>query len=189
MNLEPRTYVVKWFVPSARNFDRDTTQVIKGLLAIGIVLHHLALHTHTGYPLEFFVYLGRPIVTMFFFISGYGLLSSVMRQGIRYFDTFLSKRFGSLLKPYLVCIVIYQIFSYCIGEFPLSLHQIGQDLRVGNTHSFFPSWFVPVILYLYFSFFVSFHFLSRKTGSGIAVCILLSLVYVAFTKELMNWEM
>lgn len=66
-------------------FCRETTERLKGWLSIGVLAHHL--YQRTGLvPSDslfgfFFSSLGGYCVSMFFFISGYGLMASFSRIG------------------------------------------------------------------------------------------------------------
>ncbi|MBJ2174899.1 hypothetical protein JBL43_11670 [Aureibaculum sp. A20] len=62
------------------NFTKDTATMLKGLLAVGIVLHHLSEKTNVIFIIDYFKYLGSAIVSIFFFISGYGLLNSLLTK-------------------------------------------------------------------------------------------------------------
>jgi peptidoglycan/LPS O-acetylase OafA/YrhL len=130
--------------------------------------------------------IGEPIVATFFFISGYGLMSSLMKKGIKYFDTFFSKRIVSLLKPYLAAILCYQLLRLADGQ-QFSLYQIGSDLLRGNVSTLLPCWFVITILYLYLCFYFSFRHLSQSISTGLIVSLFFSVIYIAAVR-MMNWS-
>ena len=50
-----------------------STSGLKGFLALGIVFHHLSQWVTTGTEFSNFGYMGTYIVSVFFFLSGYGL--------------------------------------------------------------------------------------------------------------------
>ena len=50
-----------------------STTGLKGFLSLGIVFHHLSQSVSTGGEFSNFNYMGTYIVSVFFFLSGYGL--------------------------------------------------------------------------------------------------------------------
>ena len=109
-------------------FDVEATTVLKGLLAVGIVLHHVEAHVFLGkYPLfSQLANWGLWIVVLFFFITGYGLQYSIEHKGRAYLNGFLTHRMGRVLVPLLVATGVYCICNYLItnriGGVSESLH-------------------------------------------------------------------
>ncbi len=66
-------------------FSREKTECLKGWLAIGVLAHHLFQRTDLipANSLLGFLFgsLGIYCVSMFFFISGYGLMASYSKNG------------------------------------------------------------------------------------------------------------
>ncbi|MDR0869380.1 MAG: hypothetical protein LBN39_01160 [Planctomycetaceae bacterium] len=77
-------------------FSLERSQMLKGVLAISIVLNHLARGTDVVWVFDrFFSEIGFPIVTVFFFITGYGWsyvqkLCLASGNGVGYFAYFRS---------------------------------------------------------------------------------------------------
>ena len=71
--------------PSAlNNFNKDYAIRLRGILCIMIVLHH------TSYIDSDMRGWGAPVVDVFMFMSGYGLMKSYMAKGIAYLkDSFI----------------------------------------------------------------------------------------------------
>lgn len=67
-------------------FSRNTTEHLKGYLALAVLFHHLYQKTqiidHESLLGFFMQSLGYYCVSLFFFISGYGLIMSANRGGI-----------------------------------------------------------------------------------------------------------
>lgn len=65
-------------------FSRSTTEHLKGYLALGVLLHHLYQETniisHESILGFFIESCGYYCVSLFFFISGYGLLASFNKR-------------------------------------------------------------------------------------------------------------
>ena len=51
----------------------QSTSGMKGIMAIMIIFHHISQHVTTGITFSNFNYMGWYIVSVFFFLSGYGL--------------------------------------------------------------------------------------------------------------------
>ena len=65
----------------------ESTTGLKGFLALGIVFHHLSQWVTTGMEFSNFGYMGTYIVSVFFFLSGYGLYVQNERKE-NYLDNF-----------------------------------------------------------------------------------------------------
>lgn len=67
-------------------FSRNTTEHLKGYLALAVLFHHMYQKTqiidHASLLGFFMQSLGYYCVSLFFFISGYGLIKSANRGGI-----------------------------------------------------------------------------------------------------------
>jgi len=74
-----------------------STTGLKGFLALGIVFHHLSQSVSTGGEFVNFKYMGTYIVSIFFFLSAYGLYTQNERKE-GYLNNFLIK---FLLNPIL----------------------------------------------------------------------------------------
>ena len=93
----------------------NSTNGLKGLLALGIVFHHLSQWVTTGTEFVNFKYMGTYIVSVFFFISGYGLYVQNNRKE-DYLDNFLSKRLSKILTPFIAISSIYLIYRSINGQ-------------------------------------------------------------------------
>ena len=71
---------------SSDYFNRNRTESLKGFLALAVLFHHLYQKTQIVEHSTFFGFflqsLGYYCVSIFFFISGYGLLMSFNRGGV-----------------------------------------------------------------------------------------------------------
>ena len=98
-------------------FSKDATLPLRGVLALCIVLHHLSLRLMYMIPeasffnLSEFIKWGEPIVSVFFFMSGYGLIKSFLKKGTNYLDGFLTGRLSKIMIPYIICCVLYIPFN------------------------------------------------------------------------------
>ena len=92
-----------------------STKSLKGLLALLIIFHHISQKITTGENFSNFEYMGRYIVALFFFLSGYGLYFQYSNNAT-YMENFLKKRLVRIFIPFFVFIVIYVIYRATLGE-------------------------------------------------------------------------
>lgn len=146
-------------------WNRSQTKAILGLMALGIVLHHMAQKTcapwlpdeYIVHGLEPFLNLGFIFVGLFFFCSGYGLYKSIKNK-----PDYLKGFIGNHLRPIILLYIISNVCFYMIGE-------------VLNGYT----WFIYAIVYLYFAFFISFKFCKNEKNSIILLAgfVILYVVY------------
>lgn len=76
-----------------------STSGLRGFLAIGIIFHHLSQWITSGDEFSNFSYMGTYIVSIFFFLSAYGLYFQNENKK-NYLDNFLVKRLSKILVPF-----------------------------------------------------------------------------------------
>lgn len=139
----------------------EKVRLFKAILPIMIVLHHFAFFY--GYP-PYFAKLGLPLVSCFFAMSGYGLMTSYLKKGDSYFHGFISHVLSKLLSPYLLALIVYVSIVLVLNKQSLTDYLCKTNfidwLRF--------SWFVWVILGGYFLFYFIF-----KMKTSIQVKVLL----------------
>jgi membrane-bound acyltransferase YfiQ involved in biofilm formation len=118
-------------------------------LAILIVCHHIG-QRFTSTPIGLFSYAGTTLVSMFFFISGYGLMISYQKKGKAYLSNFFKHRLSKLL-PVFVTLTIACISYSCIVN-----HQKLSNIICNLLRGVTPlpsSWFMYAIIYQYIAFY------------------------------------
>ena len=133
--------------------DRKSSNVIKGFFILLIVFTHiLNAFPYDGFmstPLAWFrSILGQLCVSMFFFLSGYGILYSVEEKGDIYSKSIFTNRFLRILFYTIIALIPFFIYSACLGTnhsvYDYFLSIIGLS-SFGNS-----SWFLFAILVCYF---------------------------------------
>lgn len=174
-------YLIAFFSPYSINISKDKTAVLKSLMAIFIVLHHLSLQGI--FFLRMFHSWGAPIVSIFLFLSGYGLMKSLYKNGDNYFSDFLKHRIGNgILFSFFIAWGIYRILN--IKTLPNMLEEIKELVYNGITvlpHS----WFVFAILLFYLFFYFSYKFFRER--SSFTVLMLFFILY-EFVCQYLNYE-
>ena len=127
------------------SFSFTETLSLRGVCALLIMLHHISQYLTTGVPdsipvrvLAEFTSWGIPVVGIFFFMSGFGLIKSYIRKKDAYIDGFLQHRLGRIVLPCVLCMV-----------FDASL------IGGGNWCSPDHWWFIIAIVYEYLSFYIN----------------------------------
>ena len=121
------------------------TGILKGIMALGIVLYHLAVQYNDNLiVLKPFKYLGFLFVGLFFFISGYGLTVSMLTKK-DYFSS-SKKRFLKVIIPFINAIIVYTIYYSLQGEI------LKQNIFFVVKYC----WFIYEILALYIVFFITY---------------------------------
>lgn len=89
---------------------KEKTSAVKGILAILIVVHHFSTTCDVSGFSEFRRW-GAIIVSLFFFMSGYGLGRSITLKGKAYLSNFLSHRlWKSVILPYAIALIIFLVY-------------------------------------------------------------------------------
>lgn len=155
---------------------RSTTG-LKGFLALGIVFHHLSQWVATGSEFVNFRYMGPYLVSIFFFLSAYGLyVQNENKEG--YLNKFLTKRLTRVIIPALFVSGIY-IFYSIFNKQILTINYF-IDLFVKGRTLIYNGWFVDVIILLYLFFYISFKVSNDKKISIICNFILI-VTYIIFS--------
>ena len=157
-----------------------STSGLKGFLALGIVFHHLSQWVTTGVEFSNFGYMGTYIVSVFFFISGYGLYVQNNRKE-DYLDNFLSKRLSKILTPFIAISSIYLIYRNINGQ-ALTITFFVDLFKKGST-VIYNGWFVDIIILMYVFFYISFKIFSNGTVA-ILVNTLLIVGYIILAIKL-----
>lgn len=157
------------------SFGKDKMAPLKAVMAIIIVADHLGLfYGITAFKL--FVELGAPIVSVFFFISGYGLHVSYQNKGDGYLKSFFTLRFWKVLAPYLLATILFLLLFWPAAD---DLKKAVYDtFSTGNPILPF-SWFALEILYFYLFFYLSFRLLPKR-WKVMGLCLLVVVLMLVF---------
>lgn len=165
-------YVCSLIEPFRSNFyplDKDRTLGLKGILSVLILFHHIQFLVDI--PILFlFSSWGAPIVSLFFFISGYGSTYSYLKKGNGYLDRFFYRRIWKTIKPFLIITIIYILLEF-IDKGCLLLPSLLELICKGNTILPY-SWFVIAIIIQYLFFFLSFKHAATMLRKIIYVLVL-----------------
>jgi probable poly-beta-1,6-N-acetyl-D-glucosamine export protein len=154
---------------------KNTVQV-KGLMIIIIVLHHLSKKlTYVGlmFPFKGIGYLA---VSMFFFLSGYGLMESRKTKN-DFFKSFFSRRFNKVYLPFfLINILTVAVYSIILGYKYTIYEVIHYAMGIKLIDDI--TWFIIVILMYYLLYYVFFSLFLPELA--VKFLIISSLIYSFF---------
>ncbi|WP_308617405.1 acyltransferase [uncultured Eubacterium sp.] len=137
-------YKIKFGV-SDEFMSKDYTTYLRGICALAIMLRHIRITDFA--PLNVFDYLGNPIVGIFFFLSGYGMLTRIKQIGIdNYMNGFILKRCVPLFVEYIFVWIFNFVCMFLVsGNFNF-LKKIITPY----------SWFIIMIEVLYIVFYIGY---------------------------------
>lgn len=156
-------YGVKFSPYNKDYFSRESTNSVKGILAIAILLYHMP--GYISYPDNLFNntydiilrFLGQLVVAPYFFFSGFGIMETIKRNP-NYSKTFPKKSILRTLLHFDIAVLIYLAASIIMNaHFRMNqyiLCWIGWESIEGG-HSGNTNWFVFVILVQYVLTYIS----------------------------------
>lgn len=158
-------------------FSKEVTNGLKGLLALVIMGSHLFYVI--DFPLFWFCNkVGTTAVSLFLFISGYGLTLSLLKSPQSYLQGFFRKRFWKVLKPMLIATILYQLLLYLdSGSFSAN---ILSDLAFKGHTPLPNAWFIFALLYCYISFYIAFSLKVNRPGS-IIIILIATVLFILYT--------
>ena len=164
---------------------RTNNLYIRGLLSIVVIFHHIALRLYSHGELVLFDLLfeqfgkvGYLAVSAFFFFSGYGLISKLYKDRKQYLKSFLYKRGGKILIPYLIVALMTWLVEVilnhkAIGVFDFFKHLVMEKLIVSN------GWYVVELVLLYIGFWgISCMFSNVKHVTILLLCLNGALAFI-----------
>ncbi len=156
----------------------ETCGAFRGLFALVVVYHHLALNISGGVLFHQFTRVGYLVVAIFFFYSGYGLMKKHITSP-RYYEQFLIKRIPTLLIPYLIASIVYWIFDAATGTiYTCKDIMINTFLRGSPIVPF--SWYIIAIIVFYVAFWMLMLVFKQHYGMIIICECFLYALYVLF---------
>lgn len=163
---------------------QTNTNCLKGILAICVLICHvwsnIASSISMGgigkYAGVIFTAVGYLSVSLFFFLSGYGLMIQYQKKGKSYLNGFFRKRFFPLYLLCIILILFYSAVRLFLGE-SISVWSFLQSFFFGET-VISKGWYLQSILLWYLFFFISFRFFSKEKTQILSLFILFA-VYIA----------
>ncbi|MBQ2896811.1 MAG: acyltransferase [Clostridia bacterium] len=155
----------------------ENTNALRGMCALIVTMQHITAYHHDEWT-SFFMYIGFLSTSIFFFLSGYGLMYSTVNKK-RYLKNFLKKRLMTILIPYLFANVIYLGIRQAIGVDTTVVGFIN-SYKTGEPYVSF-SWYIVSIIYFYIMFYACFNIFKRNVA--VFLMIPVSILYIFLVKK------
>lgn len=155
--------------------------VIKFIAALMVVNGHLFIFGNPSSPLTRLMNFGPCCVSLFFFLSGYGLIYSYRRKGDAYLKSFFSRRFVKLLIPLAIAYII-TLPIYSLLKAPINWDDVFSTILWGGPYLKF-SWYVTEIAVIYMLFYITMRFRAQLANKliilSVEVLTLMSILFIA----------
>lgn len=138
--------------------DKAFTNTLKGLAMFIILYHHFRIYHQESFWYLFGGGWGFSGVSLFFFISGFGLYRSWQTNSYS-FACFIRRRVFSLWPSIVICMLLREIIAPLIGKSPFENYSFVTLLG-------FQEWFIVAILFWYVLFFAILR-ISKDNGDTI----------------------
>lgn len=168
--------------PYRENFyvlTKDRTIGLKGLLSICIITFHLQAGVDLS-VLSLFNSWGAPVVSLFFFLSGYGLMYSYIKKGKRYLDGFVRQRLWKILEPFFIVMLLFVLLNSLDEGYVM--FPTWEDIICKGRMPLPYSWFVVAIIIQYLLFYFSFSLDKIAIKYKIVLVFLLTIVIMVLMK-------
>lgn len=159
---------------------KDNSIALKGIMAIVVLFHHISQNVKT--PLTGALLFAGPIaVSVFFFVSGYGLMKSFKtKEG--YLNNFINHRILPILIQFLIMNILYYIFRLIIGD-GYSVIEFLKSFINGKTTMYY-GWYILEIIVLYIVFYIACKVFNKKHNNIVlftlfATIIMNIIMYIA----------
>lgn len=159
----------------------DQSKNIQASVCLAIILHHLTQQV-TVYgmrpkgPITLFSHIGYLFTALFFFFSGYGLMTS-LKSKPDYLDTFLKRRLPAVIIPFWIINILGVILTYVLpgpkpGILEVASYIAGLSLINGN------GWFIVEIVVLYLAFYLLFKLIKNRNIATALLCLFTVLIII-----------
>ncbi|MBE6992940.1 MAG: acyltransferase [Ruminococcaceae bacterium] len=161
---------------------KDSTVSMRGLFALTVVLHHLSAYAYSGLTFPIFSYVGFISVSVFFFLSGYGLMTRYGQQGRGYLKSVLTNRIPRLVAIYLITTVVYALVFMVMG-YKVTLRYVLWSFVSGSPLAL-NSWYILALLLLYLMFCAVFALFGKRKGLSLTMMATMTLCYILVLHKL-----
>ena len=170
---------------------RHLSDWLKILACVAVVVSHYAGYLVKNgcaytFPVQIMGHGGYWGVTIFFLLSGYGLMESQKRHHDGFIH-FMQKRLIKVYVPAVLSAILYILFSFFLPDvfkLPSSVLLIARNVLWGWFDEIL--WFIKIILYLYVTFY--FYLLILKWGALLSFLLLICTCFVFYIFMLVVYE-
>ena len=154
---------------------------IKYIAALLVVNGHLFIFGNPSSSLTPFMNLGPCCVSLFFFLSGYGLAYNYEKKGNTYLKSFFTRRITKLIIPLIVAYAVtLPVYLWLKG--PIEWQEVFTTILWGGPYLKF-SWYVSEILVVYILFYIAMRIGSDFRGKlnllTLGIIAMMALLFIA----------
>lgn len=164
---------------------RNLTDIVKWVAAVAVVIYHLCIFYMHSPTLATELRFGSLSVSIFFFLSGYGLIYSYSLKGEKYLKSFLVRRMSKITIPLLTAYAIYIPLLRIINN------REGVKEAILSLFSFEPllpySWYVTEIILLYLFFYITMRFIPKYKLIILSLTITCMMIGLLLAKQPHWW--
>ena len=159
---------------------------LRGLMALVVLIHHLAQNTDSGALLRVYLNVGALPVSVFFFLSGYGLMRGAMTRSA-YGRGFILRHVPPLAALLLAVLGLFSLL-YAAMSRPLGLSALFGRILSGDPILVI-LWYVMVLILFYIAFGVFARLFPGRPGKLLAAmaCFCLSYQGVCLCRTVGQW--
>ena len=174
--------------------NRDSSEAAKGILAVLIMLAHMRFYiTLSDSPVDtlytkIILFVGQSMVSLFFFYSGYGILTSYSKKK-NYLDSFINNRVFRILLHFDLAVILYWLMSFIIDGKPVSFNNLALAFlglkSLGNS-----CWYAFVIILMYLFAYFALRLCRKRRWLATAVVtalIIIFAIYARYSKFEPHW--
>lgn len=161
--------------------NREQGLALRGVFACVVLMKHVSEFAlnENGLLAARFVYWGPLAVSVFFGLSGYGVMAQ-SRERDNYLDGFLKKRFHALWWPYFAVMVLTFV-QWIRGDFSLG-KRLESQMGIVNG-----GWFWTVLMVFYVVFWLANRRRGQNTGQRLTLTIA-GILLVTVLSAWLNWK-
>ncbi|TGE39556.1 acyltransferase [Desulfosporosinus fructosivorans] len=163
--------------------NKQSTEQLKGIAIILVVLGHLFVTKFIDSSNHTFNYFGAEGVGIFLILSGYGLTTSFLKNGMD--KSFLVRRIRAVMLPYALVTTLWLMLDYFKGKMyslkTIVLSLVGFDLQLTMDATM---WYITFILMWYLIYYLIF---SLKLPNILSVGLLFGAAYLFRYHSQMNF--
>lgn len=161
------------------------TNQLRGIFVIVVICHHLAQQISTDFLFYYFRYVGHLAVSIFFFISGYGLMIQYKEKKEEYLKSLFKLQIPKIFIPYMITTIIYLVVRNVIGK---EITVKDALLTYIDHDTILPaSWFIFALIIFYIIFYYSCK-LWKKNSSNIIISVFIGLSIYSIACYILNYH-
>lgn len=162
---------------------RNLTTVVKFIAALLVVNNHVIAYYGNMPEINPWICFGSQCVSLFLFFSAYGLMFAFEQNGEVYLQSFLPRRLGRILIPFLTA-YSFSLLIYASFKGPIDWVNVVSTLYWGGSYLQF-SWYVTEIVILYIVFYMCAKVCKnvRRLSTCLYFAVVLLIALLMFTKQ------